>query len=91
MAKRRVGSQTSRPEKVNNRLDLLGCRGHATYCWKVLDESYNFASNCILIRGLLAKLWGSKVVGVPIGVISGLPFGSPGKEKPFGCGLCGQP
>jgi hypothetical protein len=30
-----------------------------------------------LIGGLLAKLWGSKVVGVPTWVISGLPLGSP--------------
>jgi hypothetical protein len=30
-------------------------------------------------------------VGVPTGAISGLPLGSPGKEKPFGCRLHGQP
>jgi hypothetical protein len=79
------------PQKVGNRLDLLGCRGHATYHWKAFDESYNFASKHIAIRGLIAKLWGSKVVGVPFGAISGLPFRSPGREKPFGCRLCGQP
>jgi len=33
---------------------------------------------------------GSKVAGVPIGAISGLPRGSPGKEKPFGCGPHGE-
>jgi hypothetical protein len=33
------------------------------------------------IRGLLAKLWGSKVPGVPFGAISGLPLGSPGKNS----------
>ncbi len=32
---------------------------------KALDESYNFASNRIAIGGLLAKLWGYKVPGVP--------------------------
>jgi hypothetical protein len=74
-----------RPEKVKNRPDLLSCRQRATYHWKDLDENYNFASNRTSIRGLLAKLWGSKVAGVPAGVISGLPLGSPGREKPFVC------
>jgi len=53
------------PKKVENRPNLLGYRGRATYHWKALDESYNFASNRIVIRGLLAKLWGSKVTRVP--------------------------
>jgi hypothetical protein len=75
----------SRPEKVGNRPDLLGCRGRVTYYWKALDESYNFVSDCISIRGLLTKLWGSKVTGVPTGTISGLPLNSPEREKPFGC------
>jgi hypothetical protein len=35
----------------------------------------------------LAKLWGSKVAGIPASVIS---LGSPGKEKPFGCGPRGE-
>jgi len=81
----------SRPQKVRNRPDLLSCRGHATYRWKALDESYNFSSDCTLIGGLLAKLWGSKVAGIPAGGISGLPLRSPGRENPFGCGLHGQP
>jgi hypothetical protein len=73
MAKRRVESQfDSRPLKVKNHLDFLACRWHATYRWKDLDESYNFASNFILIRGLHAKLWAPKVVGVLIMEISGL-------------------
>jgi hypothetical protein len=33
------------------------------------------------IRSLLAKLWGSKVAGVPFGAISGLPSGSPRKNS----------
>jgi hypothetical protein len=53
----------SRPEKVGNRPNLLSYRQRATYRWKALDESYNFASDCTSIRGLLAKLWGSKVAG----------------------------
>jgi hypothetical protein len=70
---------------------LLSCKGRATYLWKALNKSYNFASNHTSIGGLLAKLWGSKVARVPAGGISGLPLASPGKEKPFGCRLHGQP
>jgi hypothetical protein len=81
----------SQPQKVRNQ-PLPDVRFRtATWRWKALDESYNFASDRIAIRGLLAKLWGSKVAEVPFGAISGLPLGSPGKEKPFGCNLRGQP
>jgi hypothetical protein len=55
----------SRPLKVGNRPEILGCRRHATYRWKALDESYNFALDRTSIRRLLAKLWGFKVPGVP--------------------------
>jgi len=75
----------SRLEKVGNRPNSLVCRQRETYRWIALDESYNFASNRTSIWGLLAKLWGFKVVGVLTGVISGLPLGSLGREKPFGC------
>jgi len=71
----------SRPQKVEKRPDLLSCRGRATYRWIALDENYNFALDCISIRGLLAKLWGSKVAGVPFGAIPGFPLGSPGKNS----------
>jgi len=71
----------SRPQKVGNRPDLLNFRGRATYRWKAFDERYNFALDFIAIRGLLAKLWGSKVAGVPFGTVSGFPFGSPGKKS----------
>jgi hypothetical protein len=67
----------SRPLKVGIRPNLLSFRKHGTYRWKVLNESYNFASDCTLIRGLLAKLWGSKVPRVPVGEISRLPRRSP--------------
>jgi hypothetical protein len=69
------------PQKVSNRPDLLVCRRHATYCWKTLDKSYNFASDRILIGGLLAKLWGSKVAGVLTWAILGLPLGSLGTKS----------
>jgi len=85
MAKRRARSQTASltPDHKKSGIDsiYLVAGGHATYCWKTLDESYNFALDRTSIRGLLAKLWGSKVAGVLVGGISGLPFGSPGKKS----------
>jgi len=48
----------SRPEKVGNWFDLLGCRGHGKYYWKVLDESYNFASNHIFDPRSAHKIMG---------------------------------
>jgi hypothetical protein len=71
----------SRPEKDGNRLDLLVCKWPATYRWKDLNEGYNFALDWISIQGLLAKLWGSKIAGVPIWAISGLPLGNPGTKS----------
>jgi hypothetical protein len=78
---RESASFDSRPLKVGNRPEILGWRKLATYRWKGLDEIYNFASDRIAIRGLLAKLWGSKVPRVPFGAISRLPLGSPGKNN----------
>jgi hypothetical protein len=66
----------SRPLKVKNRPDFLACMWRETYRWKALDEGYNFTLDLISIRGLHAKLWDPKVAGVPILVISGLPFRS---------------
>ncbi len=79
-----------RLEKVKNRLDLLSCRHCAIYRWKALDKGYNFALDCTSIQGLFAKLWGSKDARVPAGAISGLPLGSLGREKLFGCGPRGE-
>jgi hypothetical protein len=61
---REFASFDSRPLKVGNRPKILRCRRRATYRWKALHESYNFSSDRISIRGLLAKLWGFKVPGV---------------------------
>jgi hypothetical protein len=61
-----------------------------TYHWKTLNEIYNFASDHTSIQGLLAKLWGYKVARILVGTISGLPLGSPEREKPFGCGPRGE-
>jgi len=52
----------------------------ATYCWKALDEGYDFASNLLSIRGLHTRLWAPKVAGVLVVKISGLPLGSPGTK-----------
>jgi hypothetical protein len=67
----------SRPLKVKNHPYFLTCRWRAIYRWKALNESYNFALDRTSIRGLLVKLWGSKVVGLPTLAISGPPLGSP--------------
>jgi hypothetical protein len=98
MTKRRAGSQNResdcqfdyRPEKVENRPDLFGCRRRATYRWKAFDEGYNFASDRVAIEAFHKKLCALKVPGVPVGGISGLPRESPRSEKPFGCGLPGE-
>jgi hypothetical protein len=71
----------SQPQKVGNWPDLLSFRGRATYCWKDLDKSYNFALDYTSIGGLLEKLRVSKVTGVLTGGISGLPLRSPGKKS----------
>jgi len=65
----------SRSEKVENRPNLLVCRQRVTYRWKSFDKGYNFFFNCISIRSLFAKLWGSKVARVPTWAISRLPLG----------------
>jgi hypothetical protein len=67
----------SRPLKVRHRPNFLAWRWHATYCWKALNEGYNFTSNLISIGGLQRKLWAPKVPRIPSLKISGLPLGSP--------------
>ncbi len=52
-----------------------------TYCWKALDEVYNFVINLIAIGGLHKKLCAFKVARVPTVAISGLPLGSPGTKS----------
>jgi hypothetical protein len=68
--------QKKKPLKVGNRPDFLGCKWRATYCWKVVDEGYNFTLDLISIIGLHTKLWGPKVARVPTLGISRLPFES---------------
>ncbi len=68
------------PLKVGNRPNFLACRWLATYCWKALDEGYNFALDLMSIESLHTKLWDPKVAGVAMLPISGLSFGSPGTK-----------
>ncbi len=75
------------PPKVGNRLDFFTCKWRVTYRWKSLDEGYNFVLDLISIRGLHAKLWGSKVTGVPTLAISGLPLGNLGTKSHLDVGL----
>jgi hypothetical protein len=91
MGKRKAGNQIanlrsnwqfdSRPLKVGNRPDSLVCRQRATYCWKALDEGYNFASDRTAIGALHKKLCALKVAGVLANATSGLPLGSPGTKS----------
>jgi len=65
---------------------FLACRWHVTYHWKILNKEYNFVSNFISIEGLHAKLWASKVIGVPISRISRFQLGSPETKWHLGVG-----
>ncbi len=50
----------SRPLKVENWPNFLTCKWSVTYCWKSVNEGYNFALDLIVIKGLHAKLWAPK-------------------------------
>jgi hypothetical protein len=67
--------------KSRESTQFLVCKRLITYCWKILNKGYNFASNLIIIGGLHAKLCAPKVTGIPIVGISGLPLGSPGTKS----------
>jgi hypothetical protein len=73
--------------KVWNCPNFLVCRWCATYCWKALNEGYNFASDLIAIGGLHVKLWAPKLAGLPSMGISGLSLGSPGTKCHMDVGL----
>jgi hypothetical protein len=48
---------------------------------KALHVGYNVFLNLIEIRGLHAKLWAPKVIGILVMGILGLPLGSPGTKN----------
>jgi hypothetical protein len=76
----------SGPLKVGNRPNFIAFRWRATYCWKALDEGYNFPWDFISIGGLHTKLWAPKVVGVLTLGISRLSLGSPETKWHLGVG-----
>ncbi len=73
--------------KVRNRPTFLACKWLATYRWKAFNKGYNFALDPISIKGLHAKLWAPKVVGVLILGILGLPLRSPKTKCHFNVAL----
>jgi hypothetical protein len=62
------------------------CRWRATYRWKALNEGYNFSLDLTSILGLRTKLWASKVMGIPILGILGIPSESPKTKWHLGVG-----
>jgi hypothetical protein len=70
----------SQPLKVGNQPYSGVCRWSAIHHWKVLKENYKFVLDFTPIRGWGEKLWTPKVLGIQIGTISGLHFGSLGKK-----------
>jgi hypothetical protein len=78
------------PLKVKNRPYFLACRWRVTYCWKVLDEGYNFVLDLISIKGLHKKFWGPKIAKVLVVGILGLPLGSLMTKCHLDVGLVGS-
>jgi hypothetical protein len=72
------------PLKVGNRPNFLTCRWHVTYHWKALDKGYNFSLDLIAIGGLHVKLCASRITGIPIVGMLGLPLGSPRTKSHLG-------
>jgi len=72
------------PRKVRNHLNFLVCRWQATYCWKALNEGYNFALDLTSIGGLHTELWAPKLVRVSTLRILGLPLESLEKKWHLG-------
>jgi hypothetical protein len=89
MAKRKVRNQINNlifdQQKVGNRPTILLCRWRVTYHCKALNKGYIFALDLIPIGALYTKLWGPKIVGIPI-----LAIWESQDKKPFGCGLRGD-
>jgi len=71
----------SRPLKVGNWPLFDVAWRSTTWCWKALDESYNFGLNLVPIRVWGEELWASKVLGLQPRTISGLQLGSLGKKS----------
>jgi hypothetical protein len=79
MIKRKVGSQIAiwpPSTKSQESTWFRHMQGECNISLESLDEGYSFALDLIVIRGLHMKLCASKIVGVLVVGISGLPFGS---------------
>ncbi len=57
-----------------------------TYCWKALNEGYNFTLEPIPIRGLHANLWDPKITKVLVVGISRFSLRSPVTKCHLGVG-----
>jgi len=71
----------SRPLKVGNRPLLDVASRSVTWCWKALDESYNFGLDLVPIWVWGEEIWASKVPRLQPGTVSGLQLGSLGKKS----------
>jgi len=71
----------SRPLKVRIRPLPDVWFKNATWHWKALDKSYNFALDLVLIGLYSREIWAPKVPGLQPGVVSRLQLGSPGKKS----------
>jgi hypothetical protein len=89
MAKRRVESQIASLtiDQKNSRIDLiyLVADNVRHTVGKLSMRAITLLQNAPRFEVCSQSYGGSKVAGVPAGAISGLPFGSLGREKPFGC------
>jgi len=63
----------SRPLKIKKLFKFHARKWHATYRWKALNNSYNFALDLTSIEGLHKKLWAPKMARIPISKILKLP------------------
>jgi len=78
----------SRPLKVWNRPLPDFWIESATWCWKDLDEGYNFGLDLVAIRLCSRELWTLKVPGLQPGQFRdnfGIPTWESREKEPFGC------
>jgi len=80
----------SRPLKVGNRPNFCACRWRATYCWKALDEGYNFSLDLISNQRSAHKVMAPQSRGSPNLGNFGTPTWESQDKKPFGCGMRGK-
>jgi hypothetical protein len=67
--------------KVGNRSDLLSCKQRATYRWKALDETYNFASTSPRSEVCSQSYWAPKSQECPLARFQDSHAGVPGEKS----------